>query len=102
MHSLQYRIDPAVFVAHPGYRRGVVVIRDAVNTRGGAAIEALLRPEEERLRVRLRSASVTDQPGIAACRDAYRRFGAKPSEHGSSIEALARCPSDLWVCAWLV
>lgn len=90
MQEIEYRIDGAVFAAHPGYRRGVVVVRDAANSRSGAELQAMLRAEEARLRERLQGISVTDQPAIAAWREAYRRFGAKPSEHRSSIEALAR------------
>ena len=44
----EYRVDPAVFAAHPGYRRGVVVVADADNSRDGSALQALLRAEEAR------------------------------------------------------
>ena len=60
MHRLQYRIDAAVFAAHPAYRRGVVVVRDADNMHSGAALEPLLRTAEARSRERLLGAAVTD------------------------------------------
>ncbi|MEZ5657091.1 MAG: phenylalanine--tRNA ligase beta subunit-related protein [Burkholderiaceae bacterium] len=87
---MQYLIDAEVFESYPGYRRGVVVIRGAQNTRDGSALETLLRSEEARVRERLAGINVAEHPAIAAWRDAYRRFGAKPSEHRSSIEAMLR------------
>jgi len=87
---MQYRIAPDVFESYPGYRRGVVVVRGAVNTCEGAELESVLRADEERVRQRLGSGNVSEHAAIAAWRDAYRRFGAKPSEHRSSIEAMLR------------
>ncbi|MEO9230028.1 MAG: phenylalanine--tRNA ligase beta subunit-related protein [Devosia sp.] len=57
----------------------------------------LLREAEEAAR-RTVQGSVPDFPQVAAWRDAYRRFGAKPADHRSSIEALLRRvikPDDL-------
>lgn len=88
--ALEYRIDRSIFEAHPGYRRGVVVVRGATNTGKAAQLQEMLRAEEARLRDRLHGGNVTDHPVIAAWREAYRTFGAKPSEHRSSIEAMAR------------
>ena len=85
-----YAVHREVFAAHPSYRRGVVVVRDADNGRDGTALRELLRTEEEGLRVRIGAGNVAEHPRIAAWRDAYRRFGAKPSEHRSSVEAMTR------------
>lgn len=90
MATLEYKISPAVFAAHPGYRRGVLVVHGASNTADGEALQGLLRAEEARLRERLHGSNIAEHPAIAAWRDAYRRFGAKPSEHRSSIEAMTR------------
>jgi DNA/RNA-binding domain of Phe-tRNA-synthetase-like protein len=90
MATVRYTVAPHVFEANPGYCRGVVVVRDARNDGNGAAVEAALRQEEDGLRQRLSATEVATYPPISAWRDAYRRFGAKPSEHRSSIEAMAR------------
>lgn len=87
---MQFRIAPDIFVSYPGYRRGIVVVRGAVNAAHGPGLAPVLRADEERVRQRLGSANVAEHPAIAAWRDAYRRFGAKPSEHRSSIEAMLR------------
>ncbi|NML44416.1 hypothetical protein HHL11_11680 [Ramlibacter sp. G-1-2-2] len=88
MRPLDYSIDRSIFDDSPGYRRGLVVVRAASNDQ--PPLEELLRAEEARLQERLRGANVAEHPNVNAWRDAYRRFGAKPSEHRSSIEAMAR------------
>lgn len=90
MPILDYKVDRGIFAAYPGYRRGLVVVRGAVNNAMAPQLQEMLRAEEERLRSRLNGVGVTDHPTIAAWREAYRKFGAKPSEHRSSIEAMAR------------
>ncbi|MCZ4312580.1 phenylalanine--tRNA ligase beta subunit-related protein [Comamonadaceae bacterium G21597-S1] len=89
MQVLRYRIAPEVFEAHPDYVRGVLVF-DRLDNRGdGAALVPLLREAERQLRDTV-AGNVAEHPRIAAWREAYRRFGAKPSEHRSSIEAMVR------------
>src|SRR3712207_6820272 len=85
-----YGVSIAVFQRFLGYRRGVVVVRDTLNRESPPALVERLRDEESRLRARLEGSAISEHPRIAAWRDAYRAFGAKPSEHRSSIESLAR------------
>lgn len=87
--ALRYKIDEQVFLENPGYRRGIVVLRSAKNSGSHPTLEKLLRAEEGRLRENI-NGHITDHPVIAEWREAYRRFGAKPSEHRCSIEAISR------------
>ncbi len=89
MTALTYSISPDIFRQYPGYCRGVVVARGFTNGPSASAVTALLREAEAALRERI-TGNVAEVPEIAAWRDAYRRFGAKPSEHRSAIESLAR------------
>lgn len=89
MSTFTYSVSPAVFNDYPGYRRGVVVFQDLDNSKPNPALTELLRTSEAALRTRI-SGNPAEFPQIAAWRDAYRQFGAKPSEHRSSIEALSR------------
>lgn len=89
MSNFTYTVSPDVFADHPDYRRGVVVFHNLDNTRADAGLTALLRAAEQSVRERV-VGNPADFPQIAAWRDAYRRFGAKPSEHRSAIEALTR------------
>ncbi|MEP6501691.1 MAG: phenylalanine--tRNA ligase beta subunit-related protein [Betaproteobacteria bacterium] len=90
MPDLEYTIAPDIFAAHPGYCRGIVVVSNARNDGHGAMIQAELRREEDRLRERVPAGDVASWPPVAAWREAYREFGAKVSEHRSSIEAMTR------------
>jgi DNA/RNA-binding domain of Phe-tRNA-synthetase-like protein len=89
MKSLRYTISADVFDAHPDYCRGLVILDSIDNSVSCAPLAALLREAEAQVRKSVQ-VNVADDPRVAAWRDAYRRFGAKPSEHRSSIEALLR------------
>ncbi len=89
MHELSYRVCPEIFAAFPGYVRGVLVFDQLDNRRPAPEITRLLREAEQGVREAI-TGSVADWPVVAAWRQAYRDFGAKPSEHRSSIEALLR------------
>lgn len=89
MNSFTYTISPDVFADHPHYLRGILVFKGLDNSQAHAELTALLRQAENQLRERI-TGNPAEYPNIAAWRDAYRQFGAKPSEHRSSIEALGR------------
>jgi DNA/RNA-binding domain of Phe-tRNA-synthetase-like protein len=89
MSELTYRISSEVLSQFPGYRLAVLVFADLDNHGKHDETTALLREAEAAARGQVNGA-VTDEPVVAAWRDAYRNFGARPSEHRSSIEALLR------------
>ena len=39
----EYKINRTAFDGHPGYRRGVIVVRDAANTSVGSNLQSRLR-----------------------------------------------------------
>ncbi len=90
MTSRVYGVSIGVFERFPGYRRGAVIVRDTRNGPSPPALVQRLRAEESVLRQRLDGDALAGNPRIQAWRDAYRAFGAKPSEHRSSVEAMAR------------
>jgi DNA/RNA-binding domain of Phe-tRNA-synthetase-like protein len=57
---------------------------------GDDASEGLLQQAESVARQALREHSVDQLPHIAAWREAYRAFGAKPQRTRNSVEALTR------------
>jgi len=87
--AADYRIDAEIFRLYPGYRRGLVLGQQLRNGPSGAGLIESLRAQEAELRERVRG-NPAEHPRIAAWREAYRRFGARPSDFRSSIEALAR------------
>jgi DNA/RNA-binding domain of Phe-tRNA-synthetase-like protein len=74
----------------PAYIRGVVIAHDVQNGPSSDALVQMLHAAEQSVRDRLRIEHIAEEPRIKAWRDAYRAFGAKPSEFRSSVEALAR------------
>jgi DNA/RNA-binding domain of Phe-tRNA-synthetase-like protein len=90
MRALHYTISAEVFQRFPGYVRGVVVAHEVVNGPSPDAVLEMLREAEASVRAGLSLERLAEEPRIKAWREAYRAFGAKPSEHRSSIEALAR------------
>ena len=90
MSAFAYMIDPEVFRKQPGYVRGVVIAHGVANAPSPPELVQLLRDAEASVRERLTAEGIADAPRVRAWRDAYRTFGAKPAEHRSSIEAMAR------------
>jgi DNA/RNA-binding domain of Phe-tRNA-synthetase-like protein len=87
--TADYRIDAEIFRLYPGYRRGLVLGQHLRNGPSSAGLIEQLRTQEVALRERVQG-NPAEHPRIAAWREAYRRFGARPSDFRSSIEALAR------------
>jgi DNA/RNA-binding domain of Phe-tRNA-synthetase-like protein len=88
--SLSYSVSAEIFQAFPGYVRGVVVAHEVTNGPSPDDLVDLMRKAEEGVRQRLDLGTLTEHPRIKPWREAYRSFGAKPSEYRSSIEALSR------------
>ena len=89
-------VDQAVFALRPDYRAlliGVSRLPRSASTGGGpidAAADELLLGAETVARELLAENPVEQLPHVAAWRDAYRQFGAKPQRTRNSLEALLR------------
>ncbi len=90
MPTLNYRIFPEIFEKYPGYARGVVLAFGVHNDRSPAELVRMLREAEEKVRRDTSLESIAEHPRIKPWREAYKAFGAKPSEYRSSVEAMAR------------
>ena len=90
MINRNYTIDGEVFERFPEYARGVVLAFDVINGESPPQLVHLLREAEDSVRGTLTADTVTQHPHMAAWRDAYRAFGAKPAKHRPSMEAMAR------------
>lgn len=83
-------VEAAVFSLRPDYRALVLAV-DGIEAGGSdETSEHLLRTAEASARAALTKSTVDQLPHVAAWRDAYRRFGAKPQRTRSSVEALLR------------
>lgn len=86
-----YRADPQLFTKYPGYVRGLVIVRRAVNIESPIdEVQRMLAGAQQTIRQRADLETPSSRPHIAAWREAYRAFGAKPSEYPSSIESLVK------------
>jgi len=83
-------VDTAVFGLRPDYRALLLAVGGLVPGPGDEASEALLQAAEAAAREALRQQPAEELPHVAAWREAYRAFGAKPQRTRNSLEALLR------------
>jgi DNA/RNA-binding domain of Phe-tRNA-synthetase-like protein len=82
-------VDPAVFALRPDYRALLMVVDGLVPGAGDAGSERLLVAAEAFVHG-LDGQPVAELPHVAAWREAYVAFGAKPQRTRNSLEALTR------------
>ncbi|WP_104180711.1 B3/4 domain-containing protein [Arthrobacter sp. B0490] len=84
------RVDEGVFALRPDYRALLIAVDGLVPGPSDPGSEALLLAAEASAGALLADRPVTDVPSVAAWRDAYQAFGAKPNRTRNSLEALLR------------
>lgn len=84
------RVAPEIFKLRPDYRALLIVVSGIPTGPSDSKSESLLQEAESSARDALSKQPVTDVPHIAAWRDAYKAFGAKPKKERSSLESLMR------------
>ncbi|GAB3620571.1 B3/4 domain-containing protein [Glutamicibacter endophyticus] len=87
-------VDDEVFALRGDYRAMLLVVEGLDPRRclgaAGASVEALVDDAERSARALLERQPVEQLPHVAAWREAYRGFGAKPQRTRNSLEALVR------------
>ncbi len=83
-------VDESVFALRPDYRALLIAVDGLVPAPSDQGSEALLTAAETAVRQHLGSHPVEDLPHVAAWRETYRAFGAKPQRTRNSVEALIR------------
>jgi DNA/RNA-binding domain of Phe-tRNA-synthetase-like protein len=84
------RVDDAVFALRPDYRALLVAVDGVIPGPSDHASGALLQAAEDAARRAASERPVEQLPHVAAWREAYRAFGAKPQRTRNSVEALLR------------
>jgi len=82
------QVDPRVQEAFPDYAVLVIYARGLINSASNDASLALLRAAESDARTAFGEEKPQTHPHIAAWREAFGKFGAKPSRYPCSVEAL--------------
>ncbi|MGI9824479.1 B3/B4 domain-containing protein [Agromyces sp. Marseille-Q5079] len=83
-------VESAVFELRPDYRALLLVVDGLDPDAASSSADELIDRAEAHARALLDTSPVEDLPHIAAWRDAYRSFGAKPQRTRNSLEALTR------------
>ncbi|HEX6083080.1 MAG TPA: phenylalanine--tRNA ligase beta subunit-related protein [Thermoanaerobaculia bacterium] len=87
-------VDAAVFELRPDYRAVLLAVDGLEPGASDERSDALLREAESFARKALSECPVEELAHVAAWRDAYRAFGAKPQRTRNSLEALVRRAAD--------
>ena len=83
-------VDAAVFALRPDYRVLLLAVDGLVPGPGDQDSDALLQAAQAAARQALGGGPPEELPHVAAWREAYRAFGAKPQRTRNSLEALLR------------
>ena len=83
-------VDAAVFALRPDYRGLLLAVDGIVPGPSDQDSDALLQAAEAAARQALGGGPAEELPHVAAWREAYRSFGAKPRRTRNSLEALLR------------
>ncbi|MDN3460849.1 phenylalanine--tRNA ligase beta subunit-related protein [Rhodococcus sp. APC 3903] len=84
------RVEADVFALQPDCRVMLLAVEGLMPGPSDQGSEVLLETAEIRARDALRDQTVEQLPHVAAWREAYRAFGAKPQRTRNSVEALLR------------
>jgi len=90
LEGLTYSISQDIFDKYPGYSRGVVLAFEVHNGSSPEPLIRMLREAEASVRKQASIENIAEHPRIKPWREAYKAFGAKPSEFRASVEAMAR------------
>ena len=85
---MKFIIDPKIFQEHPNLKIGAITAKNIDNSKRISAVESLLRGASMERSREFEKKGLDKDPRILRWREAYARFGAKPSSYPSSIEAL--------------
>ncbi len=86
--SNKLQVDPAIFESFPEYRVLLLYAYGLNNAPSDDWSSGLLRAAESEARAAFGAAKPATHPHIAAWRETFSRFGAKPSKYPCSVEAL--------------
>ncbi|KAJ5667310.1 Phenylalanyl-tRNA synthetase [Penicillium longicatenatum] len=84
------RVAPEIYELRPDYRALLMVVEGIPAGPSDDFSENLLQEAEISIKELLSKHPITEFPHIAAWRDAYKAFGAKPNKTRNSLEALTR------------
>lgn len=89
-HQITYSVADALFARHPAYRVGVVLARNVRNGPSQPGMVDAFQDACASLSATVALETLSNDDRIRPWREAFRAFGARPSDFRPSVEALAR------------
>lgn len=87
---MKFKIDHKIFEKFPGLTIGVVICKNLNNSGNQEEAQRLIREQENNIRGKYNTETLSQTPKIDVWRKTYFAFGAKPKENKSSVENLYR------------
>ena len=87
---MKFKIDHKIFEKFPGLTIGVVICKNLNNSGIQEEIQKEIREQENSIRLKYNTETLSQTPKIDIWRKTYSAFGAKPKENKSSVENLYR------------
>lgn len=88
--TLKFEMDPVLFETVPNLKLGINHYTKITVSESPQMIKGRLQLFQEYLHFDLADKPLTDFPGVQEWRDVWKAFGANPSRHRHSLEALMR------------
>ncbi|KAJ5222855.1 uncharacterized protein N7469_009095 [Penicillium citrinum] len=83
-------VAPEIFELRPDYRVLLLIVEGITPSPSDETSETLLKEAETHVKTLSSTSAITELPHIAAWRETYKAFGAKPNKTRNSLEALTR------------
>jgi len=87
---MKFKINHKIFEKFPELTIGVVICKNLNNSRSQEEIQKEIREQENNIRAKYNTETLSQIPKIDVWRKTYSAFGAKPKENKSSVENLYR------------
>ena len=87
---MKFKINHKIFEKFPGLTIGVVICKNLNNSGTQEEVQTEIRTQENNIRAKYNTETLSQTPKIDVWRKTYSAFGAKPKENKSSVENLYR------------
>lgn len=87
---MKFKIDRKIFEKFPGLTIGVIICKNLNNSGTQEEVQKEIRKQENDIRAKYNTETLSQTPKIDVWRKTYSAFGAKPKENKSSVENLYR------------
>lgn len=87
---MKFKIDHKIFEKFPSLTIGVVICKNLDNSGKQEEVQKEIREQENHIRAKYNTETLSQTPKIDVWRKTYSAFGAKPRENKSSVENLYR------------